>query len=54
VRRKKQSPGEQDAFTSWRKVYAYLQRPGVVKSIKRGNNKRERREAKNELWKELD
>lgn len=37
---------EQDAYTSWRRVYVYLQRPGVVASIKRKTHKRERREAR--------
>jgi hypothetical protein len=40
---------EQDAYTGWRKVYCYLQRPGVVKSIKRATHRRERREGKAEI-----
>lgn len=36
---------EQDAYTGWRKVLCYMQRPGVVKGIKRRTHKRERREA---------
>jgi hypothetical protein len=43
---------EQDAYTRWRKLYCYLQRPGVVKKIKRRTHKRERREAKTEIRKE--
>jgi hypothetical protein len=38
---------EVDAFSRWgRKYLAYIQRPGVRKSIKRKVNRRERREAK--------
>lgn len=37
---------EEDAYTSWRRVYCYLQRAGVVKAIKRRTHKRDRREAK--------
>lgn len=39
---------EQDAYTSWRKAYCYLQRAGAVKEIKRRTHRRERREGKNE------
>jgi len=39
---------EYDAYTSWRKVLCYLQRPGAVKAIKRRTHKRERREGKAE------
>ena len=35
---------EQDAYTSWRRFYTYLKRPGVVKKIKRRTHRRERRE----------
>lgn len=34
---------EQDAFTDWRHVVRYVQRPGVRKWIKRQSSKRERR-----------
>ncbi|WP_193314958.1 hypothetical protein [Georgenia thermotolerans] len=34
---------EWDAFSGWRKVYAYIQRPGVRKSIKRKSHKKDRR-----------
>ena len=37
---------EYDAYTKWRHVLCYLQRPGVVKAIKRRTHKRERREGK--------
>lgn len=37
---------EQDAYTPWRRVYAYLQRPGAVAYIKRKTHRRERREAR--------
>lgn len=40
---------EVDAFTGWRHVLAYIQRPGVRKSIKSKANRRERREAKGAL-----
>lgn len=38
--------GENDVHTSWRKVYAYVQRAGVTSKIKRGTRRRERREAR--------
>jgi hypothetical protein len=40
---------EQDAYTPWRKLYCYLQRPGAVKGIKRRTHRRERREGKAEI-----
>ena len=43
---------EVDAFTGWRHVLCYLQRPGVKDSIKRGARRRERREAKREIRRE--
>jgi hypothetical protein len=43
---------EEDAYTPWRKLYCYLQRPGAVKQIKRRTHKRERREAKAAIRKE--
>lgn len=48
-RRRIVTSGEQDAYTPWRKVYCYLQRPGVVKSIKRATHRRERREGRAEI-----
>jgi hypothetical protein len=45
---------EQDAYTRWRKVTAYLQRPGAVKAIKRRTHKRERREARQTLRSEQE
>lgn len=33
---------EQDTFTSWRRYYTYLARPGVASSIKRRARRRER------------
>lgn len=42
---------EEDALTSWRSVYCYLDRPGVVSSIKRRYRRRERRVAKADLRK---
>ena len=40
---------EWDAFSGWRKYLCYLSRAGVVKRIKRGYNKRMRKQAKREL-----
>jgi hypothetical protein len=37
---------EYNAYTSWRKVYCYLQRPGAVKKIKVRTHRRERRAAR--------
>ena len=45
---------EHDAYTSWRHVYAYLRRPGVVKKIKRRTHKRERREGRAETRKQRE
>lgn len=40
---------EEDAYTSWRQAYCYLQKAGAVKWIKRTTHRRERREAKREI-----
>lgn len=40
---------EYDAFTPWKKYYCYLSRSGVAKKIKRGYNKRFRKEGKKNL-----
>ena len=45
---------EQDAYTRWRKLYCYLQRPGVVKSIKRATHRRERREGRAEIREQVN
>lgn len=37
---------EQDAFTRWRRVLCYLDRPGVRKKIKRTSHHIDRRRAK--------
>lgn len=37
---------EDDAYTSWRKFYCYLQKAGAVRYIKTKTHRRERREAK--------
>ena len=37
---------EEDAYTSWRQAYCYLDKAGAVKYIKRKTHRRERREAK--------
>ena len=42
---------EEDAFTSWRRVFGW--RPGTIKAIKRKYNKRVRRTIRRELWKWL-
>lgn len=45
----KMNGGEEwDALTKARKYYCYLTRSGVAKKIKRGYNKRFRKEGKNE------
>jgi signal transduction protein with GAF and PtsI domain len=40
---------ERDAFTGWRKVLVGLDRPGIMKKIKRSYWKRVRRDAKKEI-----
>ena len=40
---------EQDVFTGWRGLYKYTQRAGVCKRVKRRANRRDRREAKQEI-----
>jgi hypothetical protein len=40
---------EEDAYTSWRRAYCYLQRAGAVRYIKQTTHRRVRREAKNEI-----
>ena len=49
VKQKLKSGAEFDWVGSWRKFYCYLSRSGVGKSIKRGMNKRIRKEGKNEV-----
>ncbi|AOQ28897.1 hypothetical protein SEA_WATERFOUL_35 [Mycobacterium phage Waterfoul] len=34
---------ERDAFTSWRRVLAYVQRAGVRKAVKQRSHRRDRR-----------
>ena len=41
---------EYDVVGSWRKLYCYLQRAGVAKSIKKKMNKRSRQDAKRKLY----
>ena len=54
-RRQKLKGGDEwDVVGSWRKYYCYLQRSGVCKAIKAKMNRRERREAKQQLKEELD
>jgi hypothetical protein len=48
VKRRTVSADEVDAYSKWRRVYYYLQRPGAVKKIKRRTHKRERRDGKAE------
>lgn len=45
-RRQIKSWDEDDAYTSWRQFYCYLDKAGAVKYIKRKTHRRERREAK--------
>jgi hypothetical protein len=40
---------EHDAFTGWKKVLVGLDRPGIIKKIKRAYWKRVRREHKKEI-----
>ena len=49
MKRTMKNGDEYDAYSKWRKYYCYLQRPGVVKKIKRRTHKRERQEAKQEI-----
>jgi Zn/Cd-binding protein ZinT len=41
---------EYDLVGSWRKLYCYLQRAGVAKSIKKKMNKRARKDAKRKMY----
>ena len=43
---------EDDAFTGWRRYYAYLKRPGVRKAAKTLSHRIDRRQAKREAQKE--
>lgn len=45
---------EQDAYTGWRRVLAYMQRPGAVSDVKRRTHKRERRDAQRDIGAFLD
>lgn len=45
---------EEDAFTGWRHILCYVQRPGVRKGIKRSANRRERRDGKSEIRRDAD
>jgi hypothetical protein len=42
------SMAEEDAFTRWRHVLAYVQRAGVRSAVKRRARQRERRDGKKE------
>jgi hypothetical protein len=44
---------EQDAYTSWRHLYCYLQRAGAVKAIKQETHRRERRTARQEILEQM-
>lgn len=46
VSRAIKSSAEQDALTSWRRRFCYLQVAGATSNIKRGARRRERRDAK--------
>lgn len=43
---------EEDAFTAWRRVYAYLKRAGVASDIKRDYRRQERHNARRNIRKE--
>jgi len=43
------SADEYDAFSSWRRWLKGLERPGIIKGIRRKFHKRARREAKNQI-----
>ena len=45
---------EQDAFTPWRHWLCYFKKAGTVKKAKRQFNRRERREGKQGIRKELE
>ena len=53
-RRPIKDTAEQDAFTRWRRVYLYTQRPGVTSWIKRNARRRERHEARQALARAWD
>ena len=40
---------EVDVFTSWRRLYCYLQRAGAASKVKKGARQRERRDAKTRI-----
>jgi len=48
VKRLIKGAAEEDTFTSWRRVYCYLQRAGVASKIKRQARRRERRQGRKE------
>lgn len=55
MKRVSKNGDEQDAYSKWgRKMYVYLSRPGVVKRIKRGTHRRERREGKQWIKEQLE
>ncbi|USL85052.1 DNA helicase [Arthrobacter phage SWEP2] len=43
---------EEDAYTSWRRAYCYLQKSGAVAFTKRRTHRRERQEARAALRKD--
>ena len=45
---------EYDVVSNWRKLYCYLHRAGVAKSIKKKMNKRARRDAKHKMYMKED
>lgn len=44
---------EQNAYTSWRRLYCYLGKAGAVRFTKRRTHKRERHEARAQIRKEI-
>lgn len=49
-RRPIRTASEQDAFTPWRRILCYLQRPGITSKVKAAANRRDRRTAKHRVW----
>lgn len=45
---------EQDVYTGWRRLYCYTRKAGVVAYVKKKTHKRERREARAQIKKELN
>lgn len=48
-RRRVRDMAEEDAFTGWRRVLCYVQRPGVRSAVKRRARRRERHETRHAI-----